>query len=227
MNVTSPIELIREGISSGNWQKVCDGYAGMTGTKIEPPSAPEVRIEFPPGFASNLAAQIKAYIRDYPLDGKVCGHDKPAQPPASVLIVGQAEVTKELERVVQNRLADIEKEKVARPTRENTTEKFRVEHKTPQRTDGKRACRVEPVTPGMTNEFVDDHTIAADDIEDSKAFSARKKPEPRRPPVKKVRVVCCRCNNELEVEPIFAPRSAGDKDEPSSFVCNDCGKKGR
>jgi hypothetical protein len=33
----SPIKLIERGLSTGNWQDVSDGYAGLTGTVISPP----------------------------------------------------------------------------------------------------------------------------------------------------------------------------------------------
>jgi hypothetical protein len=36
--MTSPIELLREGILQGDWQKVCDGFAALTGASLPPPA---------------------------------------------------------------------------------------------------------------------------------------------------------------------------------------------
>lgn len=60
--MSSPIALITEGIQAGDWQKVCDGFAGLTGQKLEPPSVvvPTINVVIAPETLPELEKQLSA-----------------------------------------------------------------------------------------------------------------------------------------------------------------------
>jgi len=194
----SSIELIREGILQGDWQKVCDGFAGISGIRLEPPA---VTIIVGDDLVESIKATVEKTVREYiarkPIpEGVECAREVHEEKPPSTA------------------------------HRETDYDKFKVQHGRQQNSKGRKSCRVMPFEPGMTNSWEDDGTIAADAILDSKRLSEKKKPEPRRPPVKMVAVTCCKCGKSEEVNPLFAPKSL-DRGDQSSYVCNDCIKRSR
>jgi hypothetical protein len=73
--------------------------------------------------------------------------------------------------------------------------------------------------------WVDDGTLATEDIPLSLALSKGKKTIPPRNPEPKVEVQCSRCGKKELVAPIFCPIKYEDGDK-SNYVCNSCITRG-
>lgn len=227
--MTSPIGLIRDGIANGDWKKVADGYAAMTGERLSPP----------PQDASLLK-----FLGDFIARGTVLlGGAGPAAGPSYEDHWGGAEpvsVKEARESREQEKAQSEEAEVVAARARELRDERhgiapktvpaaetdplaqFRVEHKGPKSETGDRVCKTLPFEKPTTNKFKDDPSLVPEEIEESKAMSQKKTPEPRRPAVKKVDVVCCKCQGEFKVPPVLAPKGMDKDGEPNLYVCNGC-----
>lgn len=80
-------------------------------------------------------------------------------------------------------------------------------------------------TKSQTVGFVDDGTIAPEEIEESRRLSQTRTPVERRPKVKYIDVICCKCNKTFNVHPALGPKKIDANDE-SSFVCDGCQLKG-
>jgi hypothetical protein len=208
-NVTeSPIDLIRKGIEKGSWEDVCSGFKSMTGSSVKPP----VNTNSP---ALTKLAEIHANLNAFfGVVGKV--NDKPK---AKATIITLKNKQEEVATIPINE---------ARTKPEDPYAKFKMEPKEVQQVNekGQKACRVLPFEPPGENTFVDDKTLAAEDIPLSESLSAKKIPEARRPEISFVSVTCCKCLKESRVDPVFAPRSI-DKGESFSYVCNNCMGKGK
>jgi hypothetical protein len=241
VTATSPLELIREGILRQDWQKVCDGFAGISGVKLDPPAGAKVVMNIPEGFADLVAQKVRELILGYrpdeeepfsPVAADDLDDDEEDEdeetPPKGEKVKAKPKPKDEEDEPesdpVSARARELRDERQGKVV--DDTDKFRVQHRGLQRDDGKKACRAEPFEPGMTNRFTDDGKMAAKDIKDSKRFSKKKAPEERRPEVKKVKVDCFKCGREFLVLPLFAPKSL-DKGDQSSYVCDGCIKHRR
>jgi DNA-directed RNA polymerase subunit M/transcription elongation factor TFIIS len=69
--------------------------------------------------------------------------------------------------------------------------------------------------------WVDDGTIANNDIAHSQLFSKHRQPEPRREPEPKLSVTCFKCGTTKTVPAIFGPRKL-DKNDTTNYVCDRC-----
>lgn len=257
--MTSPLELIREGVASGDWQKVCDGYAGMTGVKVEPPEGNRDGLVISALLRSlekiqDEAAHATSGRLIYGAKNKLLGEDAAplgivrAADPTPTPTAGAAQAAAECfdddapspkprakkrpaepaADPVSSRAREVRDAKAGVKAPADDYAKFQIRHAGPKRADGKVAARAEPFVPGMTNTWVDDRATASDELAESERMSREKVPEPRRPAVPKVEVTCCKCDGRFEVEPVHAPKGVGGKeDQPSSFVCNGCIKRGR
>lgn len=251
--MTSPIELLRDGIQSGDWSLVCDGFASLTGQRVSPPSGDRVVVPggLPRLYYEQVGRHLLHYLTVLPTDGRVAGHPEPLAPPPDAL--GEDEPFPddedddedeeiEVPRTPARPLPVVRRAEPPAPPAEpkvRTSEpvagepparaedpfaKFRVQHGTPKRSDGKQACRAEPYTPPTgENKFSDTLRLAAKEVADSRKFSETKEPEPRRDPVKKVRVQCAKCDRVEEVPPILAGGNVDPKgNDVSSHVCDAC-----
>jgi hypothetical protein len=206
----NPIELLRVGIAEGSWTKVCDGFQQLTGMQVSPPvekpAGDQVALY---GFLRGLHERIAVVLAN----GSVSAAADP-DPPSDEVSTRAREVR---DAVTNNTEMPVPEHR--QPA--NEYEKFKVSHGNTKNKDGKSACKTMPFEPGMKNTFRDDGSIGSDLVEDSKQFSEKKQPEPRRDPVKQVTVTCSKCNKTENVPPIFAPRSL-EKGDQSSYVCNNC-----
>lgn len=199
--MTNPIELIGQGIENGDWQKVADGYRKMTGRKVRVP-ADLKKIEY-----DTLLWTIKGEIdRCLGLEREDGGSED-----------AEAEAEADEEEV------SLEPEPEP-PRGGNELDKFRVRHDPPKKDqeDGRVQSKALQFRVEPTNRFVDDRSLVKNQIKDSRAFSRKKKPEPRRPPVKLVKVTCCRCQASEEVHPNLVPQRLDKADERPRYICNQC-----
>jgi hypothetical protein len=172
---------------------VCDGYALMTGVRLAPPAAAPAPP--PPKKRSRAKAAAPA-------------PSPPVAPPARPAPAAPAPDPMDQFRVVHGG------PRGAGPAAPGAAPG-------PDPGGEKKVCRREPFVPGMTNTFADDGTLAPEEIEDSRAFSRKKRPEPRRPPVPPVSVTCCKCARVYTVPAALAPRGA-DRGDRASYVCDGC-----
>lgn len=234
----SPIDLIRTGITQGQWQSVCDGFAKLTGEKIPPPAA-AFKVPtggFPKQYYETLGRSVLAVVRDCPPDGLVCGKLTPADLGIDVQKEAVA-ITKERHREQEKAEGDSEDlfedepdqgalavpTQAAKPT--DDLEQFRIKHAGPSQnadTEGKRPCRASEVVPGNFLEWSDDGSLVPEELEESKEMSKTKTPAPRRAATKKVKVECCKCGGKDTVDPLFGPRGYEKGGEKSLYVCPKC-----
>lgn len=218
----TPIDSLREGILGGDWQKVCDGFAGMTGQRLAPPpAAGSISIVIPDGFVVNLKRHIDELAARYTgeavqaVESAVTG---PAPDPHEQEVAPRPQA-EDPDSVRARELRD--RRSGLLPTADDLAQ-FRVQHGEPQgESDGRRAARALPM-PGqpMKNTFVDDGTLAANEIVHSQAMLAKMKPHEARPDPGTVQVDCTKCGKTYRVSPAYAPVKLGD--ETSSYVCNGC-----
>ena len=235
--ISTPLELIRNGIVNGDWASVSRGYAAMTGEKVAPRASAiidELR-EFVDKWKDEIFGttnelqhgdDLADVVRDQDEDDEELeeGLDKLIEQESPQPVEPEEpEEEEEKPKTVDERARELRELRTANP--EDIAAKFKVAPAQPKSEDGKRVCRSVAFTPGQhKNLFKDDKKLAAKDIADSVKLSKKKKPEPRRPPVKFVDVVCGKCKRKESVDPMFAPRRVDDED--STYVCNNCIKRG-
>jgi hypothetical protein len=92
-----------------------------------------------------------------------------------------------------------------------------------------RKCRTESFKPGtFKNEFIDDRRRFRGDIKVDKKLTKGLRPSRRRPPVRKVKLKCFKCEKTYAVDQALAPRIIKTQDgvqEKTSFVCDNCMKR--
>lgn len=221
--MTSPIEALRAGIMAGDWQAVCDGFRGLTGVWLEPPS---------PVLDDSPAWKLLEEIRDRIVEAvDTQGSEKPMpwpeeddEPTALACMPEDRGDPREPDGVV----GDVEPS----PPRNNRVDmnKFRVQHNQPEGENG-RACRVVPhekpnqkVWRGKAGSFYG--LSDADLRKDSRAAAGASAAKDYRNPVKKVEVQCSRCPKKELVHPALAPKSVGEGDV-STYVCGECIRRPR
>jgi len=227
--MATPLDLIRKGIKSANWQLVCDGYTALTGEAIVPHahaggSWHALVMELRDKCNSMLEPAEKAYQEREAAKTEAVKPKKKskAKEVAHKLAQRFAENGQLAGAPAGTKLPDLEPEPEPEP--EDEYAKFRVQHNEPAqqvREDGKREARKLPFKPGMTNTFVDDGQLAAAESEFDKKVLP-KAPSPRRPPVKMVTLKCSKCDRTEEVNPNAAPRRLSKDDERGSYICNSC-----
>jgi hypothetical protein len=220
--MSSPIELLRSGISQGNWSDICSAFRLLTGENVSPPQA--VKVSVADSQKEAAFDQIRQIVMQFQTADVQIG--------TAQVVEGEPEEEEEDEEdedeapedPVSVRAREVRDKATNQPHREST-DKFKIKHKGRKNGDSK-SCRVLPFEPGMTNTFKDDRTLAKNDIALSEKINAMVQPSERRPEVPKVKVECSKCHKEELVEPIFVPRKLDAQDAGSSYVCNGCIRKG-
>lgn len=195
----SPLELLKEGITNGNWAFVCQGFAKLTGEHLPEPSVKTVDFRLPKSFGDDMRELVKQYLD--------IGTDKV-----------------ETEEETDDEEEEPEEPAPAPAPQPKPEDKFRIVHGQQKSGDKKYSVPVPHEKPSA-NRFVDDGTLATKEIADSKKFSQVKQPEQRRPESKLVNVTCCKCHRHEKVPPILAPKELA-KGEITAYVCNSCIRKG-
>lgn len=91
-----------------------------------------------------------------------------------------------------------------------------------------RRCRTEPFKPGaFKNKFKDNLKNFRDQIPTDRKLNRGRRPAKRRPPVKKVKVKCFKCEKDFVVDPALVPKSIAYKGgtESTNYVCDGCMKR--
>jgi hypothetical protein len=92
-----------------------------------------------------------------------------------------------------------------------------------------RLCRKEAVKPGpLKNKFKDNLTAFRELIPIDKALVKGRKPSKRRPPVRKVKVKCFKCEKDFMEYPALIPKAikVDDGVHSTSYVCDSCTRRG-
>jgi hypothetical protein len=235
----SSIELIRSGIIGGDWALVCEGYAGMTGQKLEPPkpgvyasvSIPDSFVEDLKRYIDEEVAKLRVGLWPEVADALESQPYYPPDPDLSPAAAEQEEFSPDTDvGQTADELAAGYREVAAAaqpPKAEDEFAKFHIP-----------MGRTQPLAPGngdrsvstprphdpkaFRNDFKDDGRVAIGDAELDRKMTAKLKPSERRPESKLVEVVCGKCDRPERVPPALVPPSLGAADDRPAHVCNAC-----
>ncbi len=244
----SPLEMIREGIKSANWELVSEGYQALTGEEIHAPDRK------PDDDANDCLEAIRVMLNEYysfekdthPQDqGEESEkEDVPFEPeqeetqhlPAKVrpekMGWEEEEATAEpvLEEHKVSRSPTIEERARAAREARGDVQDFHIEHKNiaPQISEKGKSCKVLPWEKGKVgkNKFQDDKTIAPKEILIDQKLSGKLTPSERRPEVPNVDVKCFRCDKTYSVPPVLVPKRMDATDEAAKYICDSCLRRG-
>jgi hypothetical protein len=216
--IESPIDKIKRGITESDWSLVSDALFALTGERVEP-------VQPDPDKA--LIALIDQRVRQHYYSSNPQPVPTP-QPPVS-------DPDPEPEPDEPEPAPEAFPAKPAKAGGDALIDQFRIEHKGPTgegegTSDGKRARAVPWKKPDGPNKFTP--ATASDPLADqlvaqSKSFSSKSTPQPRRETPQLVKAKCCKCEHSYLVDPLFQPRKLGDDDEGTSYVCDKCMGRGR
>ncbi len=205
----SPLDVIKDGIKTGDWSRVCQGYNAMTGDNLTPAAG---------GGGSWALAIHEIYDKCAALILE------PAPKKKVYVKAGKPPKAKGFVDNIMPPEPRLDECVVELPPVEDDHNKFHVQHSRPGqqvREDGKKEAVKLPFEPGLNNEFCDDGTLAVAEA-DLDTNYLPKAPSARRAPVKFVKVKCTRCGKEEEVNPNAAPRRLATEDDNGSYICNSC-----
>lgn len=244
--MSSPIELMRQGIIASDWRLVCDGFNMMTCMNLSPP-AQTSQPQCDSTFLYGIRDQINAYLD---LDGMPPTAVPEPRPPIYPVYPKEAEAPEVAEisliddgpqrvtRDVAQPVVQVQQEEVvdpvsarARAVRDNRDNRGGDEHRFDPNnlktaSASKREARKLSWEPPTGNRFKDNPLVHAREAQESKIMSQTVTPEPRRPRVPKVTVKCFKCGMTEQVEACFAPRNIdpAGRDE-NTYQCNGCIRK--
>lgn len=199
--MASPIQLLREGLETGNWKCVANAYFLLTGERIVEPES-----DSDDGSLRGFLQILKTQIEEQ-LDG--VGEE----------IVDQDELFEEKPKPKPKPKAQAER-----------LPDFHIEHRgeTQSDSDKGKQCRTLPLDTGPSvNRWKDNPKLAAKDRAESRKLSKKFTGKDYRDEYKPVKVTCSRCDRTEEVHPDVAPKRVDKDDDTSSYVCNRCVKKGK
>jgi hypothetical protein len=213
--VTNPIGLLRDGIQAGDWKKVCEGFTALTGETLPPPS----QRAWWEGKVREAVANLSSLLTP--------GVAPPTKSPAPAPEPVKPSKKSPLKKVSPRVEVEVAPEPVPEPPRAQTLEeKFAVKHGKQAGSGTKgEACRLVPHEKPPPAPVLDLSDVAPNEIEESRALSLKKRPEPRRPPSTLVGVKCFKCEKKFEVPRTLAPRKLERDDDSSSYQCEKCLRK--
>ena len=222
----TPLALIKAGIEKGSWEDVRNGYHALTGETLPLPeseikAAPSPTLESIMQDIQSLAGVVP---KAKPKNKKVA----PAKPPEIDYEGMLEEMTvkheSESDGVGTTPEPDPETTRARQLAeargRKINLDQFKVQNGVPKRDDGKKFSEGRPIGP-FKNNFIDDGSVAVEDIEIDRLMTAGLEPAGRRPPPIKTKIICSKCNTTCEVDPVFAPKKLA-ADDQNSFVCDSC-----
>lgn len=244
----TPLNDIKSGIKTGNWQKVVTGYRKLTGESLPVP------IQNPTSGDEHSKA-LEFYAE--PANWKPSGDEFSPSPAAVAGDRGQkardalcwAEVkaiepTPEKPRRTRSKKASKEGEAVvlvpqappAKPAGQRTPsvdiDKFRVEPAPSLSPDGKKYARAEPFKPPTTNKFEDlgfaraEKAASSFDKKIAKTFVLTPRVVTETvPPFGPVRATCLHCRNQFDCDQADLSKSVDGEHEGFVGVCRSCMKQ--
>lgn len=252
--MANPLDIISEGINTGDWKKVVQGYNRMSGEKLKAPKAVVGTLEVTdlPNLreAEALAVKIQQVVQGNAMGNLVRLADKLLKAlsngePGTQLKGCVTELENDDEEEEVNHIHTVlldddgtgtveEQASSARAVSrgEKTVPDFGHVHEGTPEQDEKpglgRLCRTEPFKPGMKNNFVDDGKEACGDTKIDKLLTKGMRMSERRHALTYIDVVCCKCEKTFKVDSKLAPRAVNagaTKDDRMSFVCDNCRKR--
>lgn len=194
----TPMDLLRQGLESGSWEAVSAAFLAITGEKILP-QTPSVSIR----------VDTEDFVKE--LEPKNVG----SLPKVTDVVVTPPRKKKRRPEPEPEPDLDIEDE-------------VEDDEDSPKARKGKIKTRASKVsTKARTNKFVDDMSLAPEDVKymPTAETLAKLPPSQSRPAYRKVKVKCSVCGLVEKVDPILAPVSLGENHR-SKHRCNECSTTG-
>ncbi len=222
----SPIVQLANGITTGDWTKVCKAHEALTGEKLSPPITSvvigDVIAESMLDIDTHLRAAI-TIIHDLG-EGRLPVRDVDSAPisPPETRTIRKKSPSKTLTKKAPKKPV----QEVRLPAPVDPLEKFRMKPKARKPKEGeedKNPCQTEDFQPGMKNTFKDDGKIAAKHIKESRSQSPVEKEV--RETVIYVEAKCSNCSNVDRVPEEIAGLNSGK--DSSGYRCNRCVPGGR
>lgn len=239
--MASPIEVIKQGIEAGDWKKVVQGYNRLSGDKLKPPKGGivvEMRSEDIPDrvraeIERPLTEAIQDAIRQLTNALSTDDDDNNEQEEGEGDDDEDEEEPSPFEDDPGESVEARASEARAILRGERPLPDFTHVHagvvEADEHPELGRKCRTEPFQIGsFKNEFVDDGRTCRSDIKVDRKLTRGLRPSQRRPPVRKVKVKCFKCEKHYTVDPEFAPKKIEARDgtkESTTFVCDGCMKR--
>ena len=224
----SPLELIKEGVLTGNMEQIARGYAMMTGEQIEPSqisesleedsqgSTPPINSEIPPSSDSTISSEDELLEEDLEQN-------------SSLEELLEDEDVTETEQVVENPNLFLPKKKLVHKLIVPASFSGSVESLDNDEDNSpkeQQCTRTAFQIKKRENKFKDNLTYAKEDITfDNKVRSSASKDAhkyiQKRPPDKGVVVTCRECNRRFRIQTALAPQKLTGNDK-TSYQCDKC-----
>lgn len=253
--MASTLVRMAKGIKEGNWKVVVQAYNNLTGQKLEAPKGrkkvllvADVPLNIRRAIGADALSGIQPLIQELLLvaTGKKSGNLVNLVK-SIVREVGKAEL---LDVADDSEDDNVEQEEGADEPAADTVEKRASHARAVSRGEASpdfahvhvgvasqdehpefgKAARTEPFPVGTFKNTFDPKNFAkkfVKEMEFDKKVTAGVEPTERRPPPRKVNVVCGKCGKKEKVDVILAPRNIGTETEPdkSTYICDNCIKR--